>query len=137
MRTGFPKDFLWGGATAASQVEGAFDQGGKGLDTQDCRPGNAHLPSSERRLKENKRMSTAKFLAALQCKDKGIYPFRWGSDEYDHYQEDIALFAEMGMKIYRFPSAGPAFTQTVMRNSQTRKVWTTTADFLQNARNTI
>ena len=101
MRTGFPKDFLWGGATAASQVEGAFDQGGKGLDTQDCRPGNAHLPSSERRLKENKRMSTAKFLAALQCKDKGIYPFRWGSDEYDHYQEDIALFAEMGMKIYR------------------------------------
>ena len=101
MRTGFPKDFLWGGATAASQVEGAFDQGGKGLDTQDCRPGNAHLPSSERRLKENKRMSTAKFLAALQCKDKGIYPFRWGSDEYDHYQEDIALFAELGMKIYR------------------------------------
>ena len=43
MRKGFPEDFLWGGATAASQVEGGFDQGGKGLDTQDCRPNNAHL----------------------------------------------------------------------------------------------
>ena len=31
---GFPKSFLWGGATAASQVEGGYNEGGKGLDTQ-------------------------------------------------------------------------------------------------------
>ena len=37
MKTGFPKDFLWGGAMASSQAEGAFLQDGKGLDTQDLR----------------------------------------------------------------------------------------------------
>ena len=31
----FPKDFLWGGATAANQIEGAFDADGKGLSSQD------------------------------------------------------------------------------------------------------
>lgn len=61
MRKGFPEDFLWGGATAASQVEGGFDQGGKGLDTQDCRPNNAHLSRKERNLKANKQMTTEKF----------------------------------------------------------------------------
>ena len=37
MKTGFPKGFLWGGAMASSQAEGAFLQDGKGLDTQDLR----------------------------------------------------------------------------------------------------
>ena len=101
MKTGFPKDFLWGGATAASQVEGGFNQGGKGLDTQDCRPNNAKLPRNERNLKINKQMTTNKFNRALLCKDDGNYPFRWGSQQYFHYKEDIKLFAEMGMKIYR------------------------------------
>lgn len=32
------KDILWGGATASSQYEGGYKEGGKGLDTQDCRP---------------------------------------------------------------------------------------------------
>ena len=34
---GFPEDFLWGGAIACSQADGAFNEGGKGLSTQDCR----------------------------------------------------------------------------------------------------
>ncbi len=33
-----PKDFYWGGASAANQYEGGYKEGGKGLDTQDCRP---------------------------------------------------------------------------------------------------
>lgn len=101
MNRGFPDDFLWGGATAASQVEGGFDQGGKGLDTQDCRPSNVHLTRQQRNSWEYKMMSTEKFNTALACKEKGNYPFRWGSEEYSHYKEDIALFAEMGMKVYR------------------------------------
>ena len=101
MRKGFPEDFLWGGATAASQVEGGFDQGGKGLDTQDCRPNNAHLSREERNLKINKQMTTEKFQKAIACRDKGDYPFRWGAEQYSHYKEEIALFAEMGMKLYR------------------------------------
>lgn len=97
----FPKDFLWGGATAASQVEGGFDQGGKGLDTQDMRPGNFDLTREQKNDWQFKRMTRAKFDKALTCPDLGEYPFRWGSDQYHHYKEDIALFAEMGMKVYR------------------------------------
>ena len=33
----FPDNFLWGGATAAHQIEGGFMEGGKGLDTSECR----------------------------------------------------------------------------------------------------
>lgn len=33
--TGFPKDFLWGGASAACQMEGAYDVDGRGLSTSD------------------------------------------------------------------------------------------------------
>ena len=101
MRKGFPKDFLWGGATAASQVEGGFNEGGKGLDTQDCRPNNAQLSRAERNNWKYKQMTSEKFEKALNCNDEGDYPFRWGSDQYHRYKEDIALFAEMGMKVYR------------------------------------
>ena len=33
----FPKNFLWGGAVAANQCEGAYQEDGKGLSVQDCR----------------------------------------------------------------------------------------------------
>ena len=97
----FPENFLWGGATAASQVEGGFDQGGKGLDTQDCRPQFPELTREQKNSWEFKQMTTERFNEALACKTKGNYPFRWGSEEYSHYEEDIRLFAEMGMKVYR------------------------------------
>lgn len=98
---GFPQGFLWGGATAASQVEGGWDAGGRGMDTQDCRPNNASLTREQRNSWEYKQMTSEKFERALACKDEGDYPFRWGSRQYDHYREDIELFAEMGMKVYR------------------------------------
>lgn len=34
----FPKDFLWGGATAANQCEGGWNEGGKALPLRTCRP---------------------------------------------------------------------------------------------------
>ena len=101
MQKGFPKNFLWGGATAASQVEGGWNAGGRGVDTQDCRPNNAGLTRAQRNSWENKQMTSEKFEKALTCQDEGDYPFRWGSRQYDHYKEDVALFAEMGMKVYR------------------------------------
>lgn len=48
MKKGFPEGFLWGGATAASQVEGGWNEGGKGLDTQDCRPSYPYLTREQK-----------------------------------------------------------------------------------------
>lgn len=99
--SGFPENFLWGGATAASQVEGAFREGGKGLDTSDCRSGNFGVPTVDKIKWKYRLMTTSRFQKALSEEGLGEYPFRWGSDQYHHYREDIALLAEMGLKIYR------------------------------------
>lgn len=101
LKTGFPEGFLWGGATAASQVEGAWDEGGKGLDTADCRPAPGHLSTEERRTSEFKEMTSEKLADAVACQDDGDYPFRRGADGYHRWEEDLDLYAEMGLKIYR------------------------------------
>lgn len=106
MSNGFPEEFLWGGATAASQVEGAWNEGGKGLDTQDCRPVNPSLSRTEKNSWSQKQMTSDRFERALACSDasagaREAYLFRTGSDEYHRLEEDLDLFAEMGMKIYR------------------------------------
>lgn len=102
--SGFPKDFLWGGATAANQFEGAFLEDGKGWSTAD----------TARYIKENgtnmhgitKPMTTADVKAAMADKE-GIYPKRYGIDFYHRYKEDIALFAEMGFKTFRLSISWP------------------------------
>lgn len=101
MKNGFPENFLWGGATAASQVEGGFGLGGKGVDTQDCRDTSEEWSRKDKNSWRTKQMTSERFEKALQCGDKGMYPFRWGSEEYIHWKEDIQLYAELGMKIYR------------------------------------
>ena len=79
----FPKDFLWGGAIAANQAEGAWNVGGKGTDLASCFPDGLH-----RGFK-----GTPK---------EGVYhPEEEAIDFYHHYKEDIALFAEMGFKVFR------------------------------------
>ena len=65
MKNSFPEGFLWGGAMAASQADGAFDQGGKGLDTQDLRYFDPNWTKAERAAKANRRMNDAKFHRAL------------------------------------------------------------------------
>lgn len=104
----FRKDFLWGGATAANQIEGAFQVDGRGLSTMDTLTvGNAKTP----------RQITYKLSNGTICKDerfaqvpKGavgyidsneFYPSHTGIDFYNRYKEDIQLFAEMGFKAYR------------------------------------
>lgn len=80
----FPKNFLWGGATAANQCEGAYDEDGKGLSIQDV------LPQGFKVITDGPTPDNLKL--------KGI-------DYYHRYKEDIALFAEMGFKVYRFSIA--------------------------------
>ncbi len=101
MRTGFPEGFLWGGAMASSQAEGGWNQGGKGLDTQDLRYFDPNWTAEERKLKTNRRMNDAKFQAALATDDEEHYPFRHGIDFYNRWEEDLDLFQELGMKVLR------------------------------------
>ena len=86
-----PENFLWGGATAANQCEGAYDQGGRGLSSVDVVPFGPD------------RMNVARGLTKmLACDANHTYPAHEAIDMYHHYKEDIALFAEMGFKCYRF-----------------------------------
>lgn len=101
VKTGFAENFLFGGAIAASQADGAYDEGGKGLDTQDLRYFNATWSKDERADKQNKRINHKKFVKALSDRDNEHYPFRWGIDFYHTYKEDLALMEELGLKVFR------------------------------------
>lgn len=85
MTTTFPQGFLWGGATAANQIEGAYKEGGKGLSIQDVMPKGLMAPPTDGPTPENLKLEAIDF--------------------YHRYAEDIALFAEMGFKVFRFSIA--------------------------------
>ena len=90
----FPENFLWGGATAANQCEGAYLTDGRGLSSVDVVPFGPD------------RMAVARGqLKMLACDAEHIYPAHDAIDMYCHYKEDIAMFAEMGFKVYRFSIA--------------------------------
>ena len=86
----FCKDFLWGGATAANQIEGGWQEGGKGPSEADMLSAGTH--SSPRQI-------------SIDTEPGLTYPNRVASDFYHHYKEDIALMAEMGFKAYRMSIA--------------------------------
>ncbi|QDP39198.1 glycoside hydrolase family 1 protein [Radiobacillus deserti] len=96
MAVKFPEGFLWGGATAANQLEGAYQEGGKGLNLADVLPGG----------KENRLglLSSTGFNFEID-QSKYHYPNHEGIDFYHRYKEDIALFAEMGFKTFRMSIA--------------------------------
>lgn len=90
----FPKNFLWGGATAANQLEGAYQAGGRGLANVDVIP---HGKDRWDVMAGHRKM--------LAPEEGYYYPAMDGIDFYHHYKEDIALFAEMGFKAYRMSIA--------------------------------
>lgn len=77
----FPENFLWGGAVAANQCEGAYNEDGKGLSTQDVAPRGIMGPITPEPTSDNLKLV--------------------GIDFYHRYKEDIKLFAEMGFKVFR------------------------------------
>ena len=85
-----PKNFLWGGAIAANQVEGSYNEDGRGLANMDV------VPSGKNRFQYM--FGNVK---DLSFKEKEKYPVLKGIDFYHRYKEDIALFAEMGFKVLR------------------------------------
>ncbi|WP_157407552.1 glycoside hydrolase family 1 protein [Arthrobacter sp. ZBG10] len=85
MTTTFPKGFLWGGATAANQIEGAYNEGGKGLSIQDVMPKGITETPTEGPTPDNLKQVAIDF--------------------YHRYEEDIAAFADLGFKVFRFSIA--------------------------------
>ena len=94
-KTNFPKNFLWGGATAANQIEGGYDLDGRGMSIADT------LPGGKNRFKI---VESDDFDWSIDSR-KYRYPNHLGIDFYHHYQSDIKLFSEMGFKTYRFSIA--------------------------------
>ena len=83
--TPFPAGFLWGGATAANQIEGGYAEGGKGLSIQDVMPRGIMAPRVDRPTPDNLKLEAIDF--------------------YHRYAQDIALFAEMGFTVFRLSIA--------------------------------
>lgn len=81
----FPANFLWGGAVAANQCEGAYDEDGKGWSTQDLAPKGVVGAITDHPTEDNLKL-------------KGI-------DFYYRYRDDIAMLAEMGFSVFRFSIA--------------------------------
>ncbi len=82
----FPKGFLWGGATAANQFEGGWNEGGKGPGVPDhIRGGTVSAPR----------------LWDREINPDVYYPSHQAVDFYHFYKEDIALYGEMGFKCFR------------------------------------
>ena len=82
----FPKGFFWGGATAANQLEGAWDADGRGPSVDDHFTGGSYERPRE---------------ITLEIDPDKLYPNHDGIDFYHRYEEDIALFAEMGCNMLR------------------------------------
>lgn len=86
MNREFPKNFLWGGATAANQCEGAYVTDGKGESSADHMTAGSH---------------TTPRLFKKDITSDAFFPSHIAIDHYHRYEEDIALFAEMGFNVYR------------------------------------
>lgn len=104
----FPENFYWGGATAANQYEGGYNEGGRGMSMSDVTTGaTADTP---RYLTYRMPDGTTGKITSFESLPEGAkyavldnfyYPNHIATDFYHHYKEDIALFAEMGFKMFR------------------------------------
>lgn len=108
----FPKDFLWGGATAANQYEGGFQKDGKGLNAIDVLTNGSN--TEPRKVTWKKANGTTGATPMVWGKNFDFpkdarpaivtgyyYPSHSATDFYHHYKEDIKLMAEMGFKVFR------------------------------------
>lgn len=130
---GFPDNFLWGGATAANQLEGAFDQGGKGLSTADM---IAFVPKDKRQGDHSMEITTERIAQILAGETEDWFPKREGVDFYHRYKEDIALFAEMGFKVFRMSINWARISRMAMMRCRMSKACNSTMMSLMNCLNT-
>ena len=104
----FPDGFLWGGATAANQIEGGYNLGGRCLSFSDfATPGTATSMRGYTYIDKDGTPAKGSMLDPLPqggtpaLHEGTFYPYHEAIDFYHRYEEDIALLAEMGFKIFR------------------------------------
>lgn len=104
----FPENFLWGGASAANQYEGGWNEGGRGIAVSDLiTDGTKENPRRIWCADNNGNETTIQMGECMPIgyhgilKDNEYYPSHQATDFYHHYKEDIALMAEMGFKVFR------------------------------------
>lgn len=106
----FPKEFLWGGATAANQYEGGYLSGGKGLAVADVITGGDGIHEIPRRIVIELEDGTKKIIGVNEEVPKGAkaildeneyYPSHQATDFFNHYKEDVELFSQMGFNSFR------------------------------------
>ncbi|MGX7352783.1 hypothetical protein RU97_GL002450 [Enterococcus canis] len=102
-QTQFPEGFLWGGAVAANQVEGAWNVDGKGMSVADVASYKPHVDNKD--YAAHAHITLEKIEEAIADQTDTWYPKRRGINFYHHYKEDLALFAEMGFKTLRLSIA--------------------------------
>jgi len=89
----FKKKISWGGAISASQTEGAYQIGNKGLSTEDIIPANAHCSVNQ--------MSPQVIKDILSKESQLFFPKRKGINFYHQYKNDLELFQELGLKVFK------------------------------------
>lgn len=94
----FPNGFLWGGAVAACQIEGAYDVDGRGLSTSDIHAYDRQIDRAN--ISKEGGGTLAGIKAAIEDQTS-YFPKRYGIDFYHTYQEDLALLKELGLKAFR------------------------------------
>lgn len=104
---GFPKGFLWGGAVAAHQLEGGWQEGGKGISVADVMTLGG--PNKPREITDG----------VVPGK---IYPNHEAIDFYHHYEEDIALLAKWDLNVFVQVLLGHVFSLMVMKQKQMKLV---------------
>lgn len=99
MNKGFPEGFLWGGALSACQAEGAYNVDGKTLTIPEVMKFSA---ANDRKFTRQMNITMDMIVEAENDPDTVKYPKRRGIDFYHTFKEDIAMFAEMGFKVFRY-----------------------------------
>lgn len=124
----FPEDFLWGGATADFQYEGGFNEGGRGLCSQDYV--TAGSVDKKRQITLTLKDGTRGSVNSLESLPEGsvptiyedvYYPSIKAVDFYHRYKEDIALMAEMGFNIFRFSVCWPRIYPTGLEDTPNKE----------------
>lgn len=95
----FPTNFLWGGATAANQCEGAWNIDGKGISIADCTRLKKDVDKKDYQALHG--ITSEDIEKAMSTESTIEYPKRHGINFYHHYKEDLDLFQEMGFKTLR------------------------------------